>query len=188
MQTSMQTSTQNSQTPARAYLNLVATATGTRLDENPLTAALELGLQSDDTRLLIALGEVCGSNRPISPIGMTQLPEALILWLDQQEWLVLPQARYGHNLGLALEQSFGAALWLEPIPDGTFQAELSPQAMLQLQHAHNDPLNGCDLWPLEPTATRSICIRPWTPTSHYDLLLTRADQHRLQAGLAALQR
>ncbi|MEH6823237.1 MAG: hypothetical protein V7629_04905 [Motiliproteus sp.] len=188
MPTSTQNCSHNSPAPVRAYLNLVATATGARLNENPLTAALELGRQPDDSRLLIALGEVCGSNRPISPIGMTQLAEVLILWLNQHEWLVLPQARYGHNLGLALEQSFGAALWLEPIPDGTFQAELSPQAVLQLQRAHSDPLNECDLRPLAPTTTRSICIRPWTPTSHYDLLLTRADQNRLQAWLAAPQR
>ena len=106
----MKNSGLNRPTTPLTYLNLVSTKEGVALSEHPLTASLTLGRQADDSRLLIALGEVCGCNRPISPIRITRLDGVLILWLDEQEWLVLPHTHYDCNLGQALEQSFGATL------------------------------------------------------------------------------
>ncbi|MEH6470020.1 MAG: hypothetical protein V7752_02110 [Halopseudomonas sp.] len=167
------------------YLNLASMADGTQLREDPLISSLTLQHQPDDCRLLIALGEVSGSDRPISPKRMTRLSEVLIVWLDEREWLVLPHTRYGHDLEQALENSFGDSLSLDLIPDGTFQAELSDDARKQLKAAQNHPLNGSQ----EPNIQQldSVCIRPWTRMIAYDLLLTRADKARLEEWLAPLQ-
>ena len=184
----MKNSGLNRPTTPLTYLNLVSTKEGVALNEHPLTASLTLGRQADDSRLLIALSEVCGCNRPISPIRITRLDGALILWLDEQEWLVLPHAHYGYNLGQALEQSFGATLWLDPIPDGTFQAELTATALLRLQNADNQPLNGYGASPrLQSAGNSSVCIRPWTLISRYGLLMSKADKACLEDGLQGLQ-
>jgi hypothetical protein len=169
------------------YLNLASQSGQTRLREDPLISSLHLTQRPDDPRLLIALGEISGSSRPIIPRRLTRLADALILWLDDREWLVLPHSRFNMDLELALDQCFGDSLSLELIPDGSFHAELSEQAAMMLAAAESQPLNAAQAEAIDNTVQTNICIRPWTSLIDYDLLLTRADTQLLEEWLSLLQ-
>ncbi|WP_210396444.1 hypothetical protein [Motiliproteus sediminis] len=173
---------------ALVYLQLAAATGRAELYEDQLLSPLRLQHSATDPRLLIALGEISGCDRPLTPLQLTRLSDALLLWLSVNEWLVLPHGRFGHDLEQALYQSFGDGISLELIPDGTFEAALSPAARTMVEAAPGYPLNSPQTdRSAPPCVPASVCIHPWTRGASYDLLLTRADLKQLQSWMDPLQ-
>lgn len=169
------------------FLNLASAAGRAELHEDPLVGALQLRHQADDPRLLIALGEISGSARPIIPRRMTRLDDLLIIWLGDREWLVVPHLRYLRNAEQALLQSFGEHISLEPVPDGCFHAELSGHAAMLLADCESVGLNGGGRLYINKHELRDLCIHPWTSAVDYHLILTQADKALLEEWLQVLQ-
>ena len=174
----------NPHTSELVYLKLTRHERNPHLAEHPLLKSLKLNSEFDDERLMIALGEVCSSDRPITPRWMTVLGPLLILWLSEDEWLALPHHHYQGELVQAIEDAFDSQLLLEPIPDGSFQAELNETNRQQLQQAITAPLNQQSQPAPDITSLDSLCIRPWNRFSSYELLLPRTDVARLEKCLA----
>ncbi len=170
------------------YLKVTPGLQGAVLQENDLISALKLQNAFDNTRLLIALGEISNSPRPLTPLRFTRLGALLILWLSEREWLVLPASRYGSDLEQALIDTFAQEIFLELIPDGSFEAALTPAALAQIADARHHQLPcGTPTTAVSTEASASLCIRPWTSQSAYHLLLQRADRLLLDDWLAALE-
>ncbi len=168
------------------YLNLAANAGKVHIQEDPLISELNLRHCSDDPQLLTALGIISGSNRPLAPKQITRFGQLLIVWLSDNEWLVLPALHFGHDLEQALYSTFDTEIALELIPDGSFQMMLSEAARQQIIQSDNRTVSASgNHTPLEPSL--SICVRPWATLSNYDLVLSKQDLELLRNWLNALQ-
>ncbi len=180
------------------YLTLQADQGHVRLNEDQLFSSLGLQHQTDDPRLLIALGEMSASPRPLSACRISRLNHLLLLWISPAEWIVLPlpagksfqdqQAstsfHTGHDIEQAFENEFGDDVFLEPIPDGTYQAQFTPAGRRNALQAESAPLGTGHKPFIATDMPYSVCIRPWITLSRFDLLLTRKDHELLQRWLA----
>lgn len=168
------------------YLNLASNNGKVQIQEDPLVSELNLLHCADDPRLLKVLGIISGSNRPLVPRQLTRLGQLLVVWLNDNEWIVLPAPQFGHDLEQALYSTFADEIALELIPDGTFQLLLSEGARQQIIDSESQTILASGN---QTTFTPgySICVRPWAKLSNYDLLLSQQDLQLLQRWLNNLQ-
>ncbi len=180
------------------YLTLQADQGRIQLNEDLLFSSLGLQHQTDDPRLLIALGEMSASPRPLPVYRISRLEHLLLLWISPSEWIALPlpismttqdhqdppPLHRQHNIEQAFENAFGGDVFLEPIPDGSYQAQFSPAGRRKALQAESEPLGTGHTHIIATDMPYSVCIRPWITLSRFDLLLTRKDHELLQRWLA----